>query len=79
VIDTCCMCKRNGESVDLLLLYCDVALGNLSVFFNRFGMSLVMPTHDIDLYDCCSSSGKPRSAAVWKIVLRASFGVYGRK
>jgi hypothetical protein len=25
VMDRCCMCKRDGESVDHLLLHCDVA------------------------------------------------------
>jgi hypothetical protein len=25
VVDRCCMCKRNGESVDHLLLHCEVA------------------------------------------------------
>jgi hypothetical protein len=25
VIDRCCMCKTNGESVDHLLLHCEVA------------------------------------------------------
>jgi hypothetical protein len=25
IVDRCCLCKRNGESVDYLLLHCDVA------------------------------------------------------
>jgi len=39
VVDKCCMCKRNGESVDLFLLHCDVAYAIWIVFFNRFGLS----------------------------------------
>jgi len=25
IVDRCCLCKRDGESVDHLLLHCDVA------------------------------------------------------
>jgi hypothetical protein len=62
------MCKRNGESIDPILLHCDVTSAIWSVLFNRFGMSWVMPRRVIDLYDCWWSSGRPRSAAVWKMV-----------
>jgi hypothetical protein len=64
VMDRCCMCKRNGESVDHLLLHCDVASAIWSAFFSRFGLSWVMPRRVVDLYDCWWSSGRPRSAAV---------------
>jgi hypothetical protein len=62
VMDRCCMCKRNGESVDHLLLHCDVASAIWSAFFSRFGLSWVMPRRVVDLYDCWWSSGRPRSA-----------------
>jgi hypothetical protein len=32
VIDRCCICKRNGESVDNLLLHCEVACALQNVF-----------------------------------------------
>ena len=38
VVDRCCMCKRNGESVDHLLPYCEVACVLWNAFSNRFGM-----------------------------------------
>jgi hypothetical protein len=68
VMDRCCMCKRSGESVDHLLLHCDVASAIWSAFFSRFGLSWVMPRRVVDLFDCWWSSGRPRSAAVWKMV-----------
>jgi hypothetical protein len=68
VIDRCCMGKRDGESVDHLLLHCDVASALWSVLFNHFGMSWVISRRVIDLFACWWSSGKPRSAVVWKTV-----------
>jgi hypothetical protein len=68
VMDKCCICKRNWESVDHLCLYCDMASAMRSAFFSSFGISWVMPRRVVDLYDCWWSSGKPRSVAVWKIV-----------
>jgi hypothetical protein len=62
------MCKSNGESVDHLLLHCDVASHHLEQFFQSFWVVLVMPRRVVDLYDCWWSSGRPRSAAVWKMV-----------
>lgn len=53
--------------MDHLLLHCKVASVIWSAFFSRFGLSWVMSRH-VDLYDCLWSSGKPRSASVWKMV-----------
>jgi len=43
VINRCCMCKKTEESVDHLLLHCDVAFVVWYSLFNRFGLSWVMP------------------------------------
>jgi hypothetical protein len=34
VVDWCCMCKKNGEFVDHLLLHCEVACAIWNVFFS---------------------------------------------
>jgi hypothetical protein len=39
VVDRCCMSKRNGESVDHLLLHYKVACALWNAFFSRFGLS----------------------------------------
>jgi hypothetical protein len=39
VIDRCCMCKRNRESMNHLLLHCEVACALWKVFFSRFELS----------------------------------------
>jgi len=67
VIERCCMCKRDGESVDYIL-YCDMASALWSALFSRFRMSWVIPRQVIDLFACWWSAGRPMSAAVWKMV-----------
>lgn len=65
--------KRNRESVDPILLHCDMTSAIWSVLFIRFGISWVMPKCVIDLYDCWQSFGRPRSAAVLKMVSTCLF------
>jgi hypothetical protein len=52
VVDWCVMCKRNGDSVDHLLLHFKVACAIWNVFFNRFGLSWVMSRQVIDMFAC---------------------------
>jgi hypothetical protein len=68
VIDRCCMCKMNGESVDHLLLHCEVAHALWNAIFSRFSLSWVMPHRVEDLFACWWTGGRSRSAVVWKMV-----------
>jgi hypothetical protein len=52
IVDKCCLCKRDGESVDHLLIHCDVVSTLWNAIFNRFGMPWVMPRRVIDLFAC---------------------------
>jgi hypothetical protein len=52
VIDRCCMCKRNVEFVDHLLLHCEVACALWNAFFSHFGLSCVMPSSVVELFAC---------------------------
>lgn len=38
VVEWCVMCKKHGESVDHLLLHCDVARVVWSFFYSLFGV-----------------------------------------
>jgi hypothetical protein len=42
VVDWCCMCKKNVESIDYLL-HCEVERDLWSLPFNLFGIGWVMP------------------------------------
>jgi hypothetical protein len=68
IVDRCYLCKRDGETVDHLLLHCDVASTLWNHVFSRFGMSWVMPRRVVDLFSCWWKAGRSRSAAVWKMV-----------
>jgi hypothetical protein len=67
VINRCCMCKKTEETVDHLLLHCDVVSVVWNSLFSCFGVSWVMPRRVIDLLACWWSSGRSRSAVVWKM------------
>jgi hypothetical protein len=64
VINRCCMCKRSEETVDHLLLHCEVASTLWYAIFSRFGMAWVMPRRVFDLLACWWSSGRRRSVVV---------------
>jgi len=57
VVDKCYMCKRNVESV-ALLVHCDVAYVIWIAFFSRFELSWIMPRRVVDLYACWWTTGK---------------------
>jgi hypothetical protein len=67
VIDRC-LCKMNGESVDHLLLHCEVARALLNAIFSRFSLSWVMPLQVIDLFAYWWMGGRSWNAIMWKIV-----------
>jgi hypothetical protein len=43
VVEWCCICKKNGESVDHLLIHCEVATQLWHYMFTLFGIEWVMP------------------------------------
>jgi hypothetical protein len=48
VVEWCVMCKH-GESVDHILLHCDLARVVWSCFYSLFGVEWVMPSSVLDL------------------------------
>jgi hypothetical protein len=38
VVDWCCMCKRCGESVDHLILHCEIVSVSWSAIFSHAGL-----------------------------------------
>jgi len=49
VVEWCVMCKKYGESVDHLLLHCDVARVVWSSFYSLFEMEWAMTSSVLDL------------------------------
>jgi hypothetical protein len=73
VINRCGMCKSSEETVDHLLLHCEVASTLWDAIFSCFGVAWVMPRCVVDLLACWWSSGRRRSVAVWKMVATCLF------
>jgi hypothetical protein len=43
VVNWCCMYKKSGDSVDRLLLHCEIASSLWNSIFSRVGLAWVMP------------------------------------
>jgi hypothetical protein len=69
LVNRCGMCKKEEESIDHLLLYCESAQFLWNAFFSRFGVAWVMSQGVVDLLHCWWSGGRLCSAVVWKMVL----------
>uniref|UniRef100_A0A2N9HVH9 Elongation factor P C-terminal domain-containing protein n=1 Tax=Fagus sylvatica TaxID=28930 RepID=A0A2N9HVH9_FAGSY len=69
IIDRCCLCKLNGESVDHLLLHCPLARELWSMVFGLFGLDWVMPCKVIQLWAAWQiRSADLRNMAIWRMV-----------
>jgi hypothetical protein len=65
----CCMCLRNGESIDHLFLHCLVAADLWSLVFGLYGVQRVMPRSVLDLFHCwLGQLGRHDYALVWKMI-----------
>jgi len=63
------MCKKHGESVDHLLLHCDVARIVWSSFYRLFGVEWVMPSSVVDLLSAWGTLlGRGPVHRMWKQV-----------
>jgi hypothetical protein len=56
VVERCCMCKKSEESVDHLLLHCDVPRDIESFFYSLIGVEWVMPQRVLDLLSSWGNS-----------------------
>jgi hypothetical protein len=77
VVDWCSMCKSSGESVDHLLLYCEVAHAIWSVLFSLFNVKWVMNGRVIDLLSCWKGQrGNKMGMEVWRMAPFVSYVDY---
>ncbi|KAG2664931.1 hypothetical protein I3843_16G102500 [Carya illinoinensis] len=68
VVEWCFMGKKNGETVDHLLLHCEVARALCNVIFCRIGLAWVMLLRVVDLRECWNGiHGCSEVGAAWKM------------
>ena len=64
----CCMCKKGWETVDHLLIHCEVASTLWGFVFQRFGIQWVLPAKVLDLlFGWFNGLGK-HSSDIWNLV-----------
>ena len=65
----CCMCYCNEESVDHLLIFCQVAHSVRLYMLQLFGVDWVMPGSVADLLFCCYHWLGKHNSDIWNLVL----------
>jgi len=69
VIEWCCMCKKSGESIEHLLLHCEVGCDLWSYILTLFGVEWVMPRMVLELLTSWGASfGYGSAKEVWRLV-----------
>ena len=69
ILDWCCMCKRNGESVNHLLIHCPLAFDLWFMVSTLFGIHWIMSKTVVELLACWQGKfGRHRNAAIWMVV-----------
>jgi hypothetical protein len=69
VVEWCCLCKKSGESIDHLLLHCEVARDLWVSIYKLFGVVWVMPRRVIDVLNSWGGQvGYGPVREVWKLV-----------
>jgi len=64
----CCLCKKSAESIDHLLLHCEVARALWSYVFNLFGVEWVMPHSVLELLISWGAAiGSRHAKEVWQL------------
>jgi hypothetical protein len=59
------MCKKSGESIDHLLLHCEMGSALWNTIFSLVGLAWVMPSRVVDLFACWKGHfGRIQNAAI---------------
>ena len=76
IVEWCCMCNMNGESMDHLLLHCAYVHNPWSLVFCMFGVQWVMPWKVVDLLACWKGDfGGHRTTGMWEAIPACSMWI----
>ena len=70
VVNRCCMCCGDGESVDHLLLHCPVTHSLWSLMLQAFGVHWVMPRTTTGLLSCWHQWLGKHNSNIWNLIPR---------
>ena len=69
LVNWCCLCKVDGESIDHLFLHCSLAKQLWDTILTLFGVHWVMPRKLQDLIACWSGAlGRHSYNVIWKAI-----------
>jgi hypothetical protein len=68
LLDWCCMCKRDGESIDHLFLHCPLARELWDLSFSMFGVDWVMLSSVLGLLTCWPQLSKRATGTIWCMI-----------
>ena len=68
LVDGCCMCRRSGETMDNLLLHCDIAYAVWTFVFSAFGVQWVMLRSVVDHLSGQRNWFRKHFSSVWNLV-----------
>ena len=68
LVDRCCMCRRSGETMDNLLLHCDIANAVWTFVFSAFGVQWVMLRGVVDHLSGQRNWFRKHFSSVWNLV-----------
>jgi hypothetical protein len=70
VVEWCCICKKSMESIDYLLIHCEVTKELWSSILNLFGVDWIMPRSIRDLMVCWGGQvGRGKAMEVWRLIM----------
>ncbi len=69
LVNWCCLCKVDGESIDHLFIHCYLAKQLWDMILTLFGVHWVMPQKLQDLITCWPGAlGRHSHAEIWKVI-----------
>ena len=80
LVNWCCFCREDGETIDHLFLHCRVARELWDNVLSLFGMDWVMPRRVVDLLACWQGKlGKNQNIEIWKAIPHCLISSFGRR
>jgi hypothetical protein len=69
LVNQWCLCKKDKETIDHLLIHCEYTADICHLVLNSFGVSWVMPSNILQLLHCWKYLGREHpKVAIWKVI-----------
>lgn len=76
---SCCLCKKDAENLDHIIVHCDIALFIWRRVFEELGIMGMLPKKGIDMLNSVPTHQKSKVEAIWLHFFWLAFGTFGLK